>query len=209
MVSYWFAILSSSILNKSARSSAIEPAPPPPPPPPAWRPVCTCSSNSSSACCRNCSARFSGGSAPSGFWPCSCCSASVICSAAFGNSSAIFLNEGSDTTRRLFMRSTRPFTWSRNLLCARVSTTMSARNLSAFSVLRSRWILNVPEMIWRCCCDSAPTSWPPPPPPPPPPPDIEVAGLKFLSKGRMRRKKMSLVACLAPATASLSVARAK
>ena len=57
MVSYWFAILSSSILNRSARSLAIDPAPPPPPPPPACRPVCTCSSNSSSACCRNCSAQ--------------------------------------------------------------------------------------------------------------------------------------------------------
>ena len=40
---------------------------------------------------------------------CSFFSAAVICSAAFGSSSAIFLNDGSDTTRRLFMRSTRPF----------------------------------------------------------------------------------------------------
>ena len=73
LVSYWFAILSSSSLNKSARSSAIEPAPPPPPPPPALRLVCTCSSYSSSACCRYCSALFSGGSAASAFcawrWP--------------------------------------------------------------------------------------------------------------------------------------------
>ena len=63
LVSYWLAILSISSLNKSARSSAIEPAPPPPPPPPALRCVCTCSSYSSSACCRYCSALFSGGSA--------------------------------------------------------------------------------------------------------------------------------------------------
>ena len=51
----------------------------------------------------------------------------------------------------------------------------------------SRCTLNVPAMICRYCCESAPTSAPAPPPPPPPPP-IEVAGLKSLPNGRMRRK---------------------
>jgi hypothetical protein len=51
-VSYWLAILSISSSNKSARSSAIEPACPPPPPPPDCWLVCTCSSYSSSACGR-------------------------------------------------------------------------------------------------------------------------------------------------------------
>jgi hypothetical protein len=68
-------------------------------------------------------------------------------------------------------------------------------------------MLNVPAMIWRCCCESAPT-WSIPPPPPPPPPPIEVAGLKSLLKGLMRRKYMSLVARCGPATALLSMARA-
>ncbi len=206
LVSYWLAILSISSSNKSARSSAIDPACCPPPPPPLWLRVWTCVSYSSSACCRYWSAFCSGGSAPSGLRACSLASAAFISATANGSTSAIFWKLGSGATSREFMRLTRPSTCSRRRPCDSVSTTVLSRSLSADIVRFSRTVLKVAAMICRCASDSAPTS-PPPPPPPPPPPAIEVAGLKSLPNGRMRRKYMSLVACLPP-PASLSAARA-
>ena len=207
LVWYWLAILSISSSNKSARSSAIDPACWPPPPPPLWLRVWTCVSYSSSACCRYWSAFCSDGSAPSGLRCCSLVSAAFISSTASGSTSAIFWKLGSGATSREFMRLTRPSTCSRRRPCDSASTTEFSRSFSGESVRFSRTVLKVAAMIWRCASDSAPTSAPPPPPPPPPPPAIEVAGLKSLPKGRMRRKYMSLVACLPPPL-SLSAARA-
>jgi hypothetical protein len=50
-----------------------------------------------------------GGSAPSGLWACSFFSRRHLLG-RLRQQLAIFLNDGSDTTRRLFMRSTRPLT---------------------------------------------------------------------------------------------------
>ena len=107
---------------------------------------------------------------------------------ACGRSSATFLNAGSCCTSRLFIRVTRPSTWSRSFACDSAITVEFSRSLSAAIVLRSRLMLKVAAMICRCCCDSAPTCWPPPPPPPPPPPAFDSAFLNSLRSGRICRK---------------------
>jgi hypothetical protein len=118
----------------------------------------TWTSYSSSAFCRNCSAFCSGSSAPCGSDFCSFASAFFISAAACGSSSAIFLNDGSCSTRRLFIRVTRPSTCSRSRAWDSATTVEFSRSLSALIVFLSRLMLKVAAMIWRCCCESAPTS---------------------------------------------------